>query len=266
MPSPIQAVFFDWAGTTVDYGSRAPAQVFREIFHRRGVEITEPEARGPMGYAKRQHIALVAALPRVAALWTERHGKAPDDDDVEAMYQDFLPLQQEVLAAHCDVIPGVPEAVAFLRERGLKIGSSTGYTRELMEIVAPRAAQGGYAPDVLVCPDEVASGRPQPWMNFRIAEKLGVYPLSRVLVVDDTPVGLEAGRNSGAFTIGVSQTGNALGLSQAEVGKLPAAELQKRLAEIEQQFLAAGADLVLKSAAELPSRWDEIERLVVERR
>ena len=62
---PIKAVLLDWAGTTVDYGSRAPTQVFVEIFRRRGVEITIAEARGPMGRAKHEHIAMVAALPRV---------------------------------------------------------------------------------------------------------------------------------------------------------------------------------------------------------
>ena len=64
-----QAVIFDWAGTTVDYGSRAPTQAFIEIFRRRGIEITEPEARGPMGLTKRDHIAAIAALPRVARIW-----------------------------------------------------------------------------------------------------------------------------------------------------------------------------------------------------
>lgn len=71
---PIQAVLFDWAGTTVDYGSRAPVQVFVEINHRLGIEITEAEARGPMGQAKRQHIASVLALPRISQPWKEKFG------------------------------------------------------------------------------------------------------------------------------------------------------------------------------------------------
>ena len=55
----IRAVLFDWAGTTVDYGSRAPTQVFLEIFRGRGIAITEAEARGPMGMGKRDHIRMV---------------------------------------------------------------------------------------------------------------------------------------------------------------------------------------------------------------
>jgi phosphonoacetaldehyde hydrolase len=169
------------------------------------------------------------------------------------MYDEFLPLQSLVLAEGCEVIPGVPAAIAELRRRGLKIGSTTGYTRALMDYVIPAAAAGGYAPDVVVCVDEVTAGRPAPWMNFRAAELLGVYPMQAVLVVDDTPVGIEAGRQSGAFTLGVTQTGNALGLSEAEVRALPARELDRRLQDIEALFLAAGADAVIRSVADLPA-------------
>lgn len=249
---PLQAILLDWAGTTVDYGSRAPAQVFLEIFRRRGVEITEAEARGPMGRSKREHIATVAALPRVSALWNQKYGHEPCDADVQAMYDDFLPLQKKVLARGSDVIPGVPAAIAACRELGLKIGSTTGYTRELMEVVAPLAAQQGYSPDVIVCSDDVSAGRPAPWMNFRAAEHLGAFPMSSVLVVDDTPVGIEAGRNAGAITVAVTLTGNSLGLTESEVAALSADDLKSRLAVIERQFRDVGADFVVGSVAEIP--------------
>ncbi len=253
------AVLLDWAGTTVDYGSRAPAGVFREIFRRRGVEISEPEARGPMGLAKRDHIAAIVRLPRVAALWQDRFGRQPTDNDVQSMYDEFLPLQKETLARHSEVIPGVPEAIADCRRRGMKIGSSTGFTRELMQVVAPLAAEAGYKPDTIVCSDDVTAGRPAPWMNFRAAEMLGVYPMSAVLVVDDTPVGIAAGLNAGATTVAITQTGNALGLSATEVANLPGAELDDRLAPIEQQFRAAGAHHLLRSLADLPGLLAELD-------
>jgi len=249
---PLKAVILDWAGTTVDHGSRAPTQVFLEIFHRRGIEITECEARGPMGRGKRDHIAIIAALPRISGLWTRRHGREPTDADVQAMYDEFLPLQKETLARGSDVISGVPAAIAACRELGLKIGSTTGYTRELIEVVAPIAAQQGYAPDTIVCSDEVAAGRPAPWMNFRAAEQLGTFPMNSILVVDDTDVGILAGRNAGAITIAVTRTGNALGLSASEAAALSRADLQARLLPIQQAFRNAGADFVLESVADLP--------------
>ena len=247
----IQAVLFDWAGTTVDYGSRAPVQVFREIFHRIGIEITEDEARGPMGKAKREHIASVLAVPRVTTLWRGRFGSDPTVTDVDRLYADFLPLQLSVLSQGSDVIPGIPGMIAELRSRGLKIGSSTGYTRALMEAVIPIAREQGYAPDVVLCSDEVPAGRPMPWLNFRACEALGVYPPASVLVVDDTPIGIQAGRNAGMWVVGVTMTGNGLGLSQEEAESLPEEELNHRLSLLEEQYHAAGAHFVLRSAANL---------------
>ncbi len=249
----ILAILLDWAGTTVDYGSRAPTAVFVEIFRRRGIAITVTEARGPMGRAKREHIAAITSLPRVAEAWNAVHGLAPTDTDVETMYDEFLPLQKETLARGSEMIPGVVEAIEACRRRGLKIGSTTGYTRELMEVVAPLAARAGYAPDVIICSDDVSVGRPAPWMNYHAAERLGVYPMSSIVVVDDTPVGIAAGRNAGCWTVAVSQTGNALGLSLDEVAALPADELNSRLKAIELEFLRAGAHFVIRSVADLPS-------------
>lgn len=247
----IKAVLFDWAGTTVDYGSRSPTQVFVEIFRQRGIDITVDEARGPMGRAKHEHIAMVAALPRIAQLWQIVHGRPVTHADVHSMYEDLLPLQKSILTSGSDVLPGVVEAVSALRGRGIKIGSTTGYTRELMEVVAPIAASQGYSPDVIICSDDVPAGRPAPWMNLLAAQRLNVYPMSSVLIVDDTPVGIEAGRNAGMKTVGITLTGNTVGLSEQEVRALSSEELQRRLAAAENQFRLKDADSILPSVAEL---------------
>lgn len=250
---PIRGLLLDWAGTTVDYGSRAPAKVFVEVFHRSGVPVMEIEARGPMGMAKRAHIAAVLNLPRVARAWEEKKGRPPTDADVQRLYEDFLPLQLSVLSEYSSVIPGVPEAIAWCRSKGLKIGSTTGYTQELMQAVSPVAARGGYIPDVLICSDQVVAGRPAPWLNFRAAEEIGIFPMNHLLVVDDTPLGILAGKAAGCLTVAVSSTGNALGISQEEAKALPAGELAERLRLIEFGFRDAGADFVIPSLAELPN-------------
>ena len=228
-PTIIRAVVFDWAGTTVDYGSRAPVEAFVEAFRRSGIELTAAEARGPMGRAKRDHIEAIFALPRVVEAWRLLHDRTPNDSDVDRLYADFLPLQTGVLAQHSDVIPGVPEVVAECRRRGLKIGSTTGYVRDLMGVVTPLARAAGFNPDVVICADDVQRGRPAPWMIFRAAERLDVFPMTAVVVVDDTAVGIEAGLNAGAWTVAVTKTGNSLGLSEHDVAQLDDAELAAQL-------------------------------------
>ncbi|MDR3632976.1 MAG: phosphonoacetaldehyde hydrolase [Isosphaeraceae bacterium] len=257
-PARLQAVIFDWAGTTVDHGSNAPASAFVALFERHGVALTQAEARGPMGLSKRDHIAALFALPRVADAWLARHGRPPDESDIDRLYVDFLPIQKAALVRHNEVIAGVPALVAECRRRGLKIGTTTGYTRELMEIVAPAARAGGFAPDVIVCADDVPRGRPAPWMIFRAAEQLDVFPMTSLVTVDDTLVGIEAGRNAGTWTVAVTRTGNSLGLSAAEVEQLDRAELKARLATAASQFQRDGAHYVIETVADLVPVLDEI--------
>jgi phosphonoacetaldehyde hydrolase len=255
----IRAVIFDWAGTTVDHGSLAPVAPFVEAFRKGGVAITTAEARGPMGVAKRDHIAAILAMPRVAAAWREDHGHGPVEADVDRLFADFLPLQHEALSRHADVIPGVPGIVAECRRRGIKIGVNTGYSRALMDVAAPLARGGGFDPDVIICNDDVPRGRPAPWMIFRALERLDAFPVSRVVVVDDTPVGVAAGLHAGARVVAVTRTGNALGLSSEEVQALDPADLAARLAPIADAFRRQGAHAVIESVADLVPVLDRFE-------
>ena len=212
-----------------------------------------------MGRAKKEHIAAIAGLLRVSQRWRELYGHAPEEEDVERMYAEFLPLQKETLSHGSDVIPGVVAAVEQCRARGLKIGSTTGYTRKLMSVVVPLARQQGYVPDVVVCADDVSVGRPAPWMNFRAAEQLAAYPMRTIVAVDDTLVGIAAGRNADMWTVGVAKTGNALGLSEAELARVAPDKLLSRLAAIREEFTAAGAHYVIDTVSDIPAILDQIQ-------
>lgn len=255
----IKAIILDWAGTTVDYGSRAPTLAFREVFKREGVPIKDLEARTPMGKAKREHIAAIAAMPRVARSWKRKRGSVIGKADIDRMYERFLPIQKELLLTHSDVIPGVVEAIRQCREWGIKIGSTTGYSRELMEVVAPIAAAQGYSPDVIVCADDVAKGRPSPQMNLRAAELLGVPPSSEVLVLDDTTVGCEAGERAGCIAVGVSKTGNMLGMTLQEIEAEDPEEMEDALIDVDWPLREAGARFVIPAVADLPDLIQQLE-------
>jgi phosphonoacetaldehyde hydrolase len=246
----LRGVIFDWAGTTVDHGSLAPVLALVELFRRRDIEIDLAVARAPMGLAKRDHIRTLAQSPAVAEAWLLRYDKICDEDDVGALYDEFLPLQDRVLRDHGDVIAGVPEMVAECRSMGLKIGSTTGYTRALMEIVSAAAMGQGYVPDCVVGADNTRLGRPAPFLIYEAAHRLDVYPMHALVAVDDTTVGIEAGRNAGCWTIGVTRTGNLVGLSAEEVAAMPE-ETRRRCALAANRLRAAGAHAVVESAADV---------------
>jgi phosphonoacetaldehyde hydrolase len=256
---PLRAAIFDWAGTVVDYGCIAPAQVFVETFAAEGVALTMAEARGPMGMNKRDHIAAVLALPDVASRWLTAHGKAPGEADIDRLYAAFVPRQIALIGDSAEPIPGALEAVAALRARGLKIGGCTGYVRAMMNVLEPAARDRGYAPDVSVASDDVGGGRPAPWMIFHIAQRLNVYPMAAIVKVGDTEVDVAEGINAGVWTVALAQTGNEIGLSEAEWNALPSDEQTERIIAARAKLSDAGAHYVIDTLNELLPVVDDIE-------
>lgn len=256
----LTAIVFDWAGTTVDHGSLAPAVAFQEVFRAFKMEITAAQAREPMGMAKRDHIRAILAMPPVASLWRAAHGRPYEEADVDELYRAFLPIQDRVLRQHSGVLAGIPEVVDACRRMGLKIGSTTGYNRALMEFVSASAKRQGYEPDCVVCPDDVPRGRPAPYLLYQATMRLDVYPLWTVVVVDDTPIGIEAGRNAGCWTVGVTRTGNGVGLSQQEFHSLSPDAQQELCNQATGQLRDAGAHYAIESAADLVPVILDIER------
>ena len=238
---PVKAVIFDWAGTTVDYGCCAPAQVLMQVFADHGVDLTVEQARAPMGLMKRDHIRQITLMTPVAERWQAVHGRLPNEEDVAHMYSDFVPLQMAILADYADPIPGAVALAAGLRERGLKIGSTTGYSREMMQVLAPEAARRGYAPDEWVCATAVPAGRPYPWMMYANEMKLGAFPPEAVVKIGDTIPDIEEGLNAGAWAVGVAQTSSEIGLTEQQVAELPAGALATRMENVRRRMAAAGA-------------------------
>lgn len=255
---PLEAVICDWAGTIIDHGSRAPVAAILEAFSRRGVAVTPQEARGPMGRPKPDHIRAVASLPAVSERWTRVHGSPPDVAAIDSLYRDFLPLELDIVAGLSDLIPGAREAAEACRARGLKLGSCTGYSRAIMDVIVPRAAEQGFSVDALVCPEDVGGGRPHPWMIWQNAVLLSVSSLAVCVKVGDTPVDIEEGLNAGCWTVAVARSGNELGLSDVEAAAVPARELEQRLITVRQRLLAGGAHVVIDTIAELPVALDQI--------
>jgi phosphonoacetaldehyde hydrolase len=255
---PLKAVVLDWAGTTVDYGSCAPAMAIVEVFERHGVPVSVEEARGPMGKAKWDHIQAILRLPPVSRRWEQVHGALPGEADVERLYRDFVPLQMSALAEHAALIPGMLDAAQAFREMGLKIGSTTGYTREMMDVLVPLAAAQGYRPDSVVHVSSVPAGRPAPWMALQSAMELGVYPMEAVVKVGDTLPDIEEGLNAGMWAVGVALTGNEIGLQEAVVKQLPPPVLQERLERAYQRLHMAGAHAVVDGIWDVPRALESI--------
>ncbi|WP_027252170.1 phosphonoacetaldehyde hydrolase [Photobacterium halotolerans] len=262
MNTQVEAVIFDWAGTVVDFGSFAPTTIFVEAFKREyDFDISLAEARVPMGLGKWDHIKAVGELPDVAARWESRFGRAMTREDIDTIYQTFMPLQVAKVADHADLIPGTTEVVARLREQGIKLGSCSGYPRVVMNELLPAAAEKGFAPDYVVATDDLAAGgRPGPFMALQNVIALGVGNVAACVKIDDSVPGIEEGHHAGMWTVALLLSGNEAGLTEKEY--LSASEHQLAVAreKARKAFDGCNAHYQIDTVADLPDVIADINR------
>ena len=255
----LKAVVLDWAGTTVDFGSLAPARMLQRTFASVGIDVTDAEIRADMGLPKKDHVRRILSGGRVSDEWRKQRGRSPEPADVDDIYERFVPLQLSCLVEYSSLIPGVLDSVRRCRDRGLKIGSTTGYTRAMLDVLLESSAKEGYRPDCSIAPEDVGGGRPAPFMIFEIAVRLKVYPLSAIAKIGDTPADILEGLNAGAWTIGVAGTGNGIGLSREEFDALAPGRRESLLERARFELRRAGAHFVIDTLAELDSVLDQID-------
>ncbi|MDI9470043.1 MAG: phosphonoacetaldehyde hydrolase [Bacillota bacterium] len=256
----ISAVIFDWAGTTVDYGSFAPIDAFMKAFKRHGIEPTLDEVRQPMGLAKREHVRSMLATQRLSLEWLRIHGRAFSEEDVEAIYRESERQLLALLPRYAEPKPHVVETIQELRAGGIKIGSTTGYTAQMMEIVLPEAARAGYSPDACFTPDATEQlGRPWPFMIFANMKKLRILSVAEVLKVGDTIADIKEGQNAGVVTVGVLEGSSLMGLTEEEYQALSPSERDEARAGVRALYQAHGADHVINNMSELPALIRKLE-------
>ncbi len=246
----INAVIFDWAGTTVDYGSFAPVKGFIDGFGSIGHDITIEMARKPMGLLKIDHTRAIAKML-----------DAPiSEKEILSAYAAFEASLFTEIEKHCDVKDYVIDTVAALHKRGVKIGSTTGYTSAMMDKVIPAAARHGYAPDFCITPDKAGKGRPYPYMIWENMKHFEMTDPREVVKVGDTVADIEEGKNANCWTVGVIMGSSEFGLNREEVAALSVQELEREKKRVRSAYYRSGADYIIDDMDELISVVDDINR------
>lgn len=225
MTTTYRLAVLDMAGTTVD-DRHEVYRVLRESVEREGARFDDATFQQWMGTEKRSAITHLLRLGGVEA----------DEQLVDRAFAWFLEELTRSYTANPPVpLPGVPEALSALRAGGVKVGLTTGFSRDIADLILERMGWGvGADPatsvvDAVVTGDEVPEGRPAPFMIQRVMELTGVTDPAEVVSAGDTEVDVESARRAGVLAIGVL------------TGKLDRADLER-----------AGADVVAGSVAELP--------------
>jgi phosphonoacetaldehyde hydrolase len=256
----VKALVLDWSGTTADAYVLAPAVVFVDVFKKHGVEISMAEARGPMGLRKDLHIKSLTEVPEIAERWKGVHGNHPGQPEVDAMFADFVPMQLECLREYTTLLPGVAETTQKLQAEGIKIGSTTGFLRAMVDILEEDAKTQGYVPDASVAGDEVEHGaRPKPFMVYKNLDMLDVHPIQSVVKVDDTISGVGEALEAGCWGVGIARYSNYMDIDSFDHEKsLSEAEIQRRLAFTRETLRKAGSHYVIDTFDELPAVIDDV--------
>ncbi|MED9965945.1 MAG: phosphonoacetaldehyde hydrolase [Blautia sp.] len=253
MERKIEAVIFDWAGTTVDFGCFAPVQAFISAFEEFGITPTVEEVRKPMGMLKRDHIKTMMNMERIHQEWKRIHGRDFTEKDVDQVYEVSERSILKILDGYAAPKPYVLESVKRLREMGIKIGSTTGYTDEMMAIVVPKAKELGYAPDCWFSPNSVENmGRPYPYMIFKNLQELRVSSVKNVWKVGDTVSDIKEGIAAGVITVGVIEGSSVMALSEEQYNALSDEEKKTECEKVRKIYENAGADYVIQNMSELP--------------
>ena len=256
----IECIIMDWAGTAVDYGCFAPVAAFIESFNAIGTPVTAAETRAHMGLTKVEEIRALFNIDRVRNEFQEKYGRPYAEEDILARYADFQRVLFASLEDYTTPILGVVETISGLRAQGIKIGSTTGYTRAMMDVVLPAAAARGYVVDNCVTPDGLPAGRPAPYMIYKNMIDLAIPSVDNVVKVGDTIADIKEGLNAKVWSIGIVTGSNEMGITEEEYNHRSADELAELKREVRERMLAAGAHFVLDNITELPACIEKINR------
>lgn len=259
MENRVQLVVFDWAGTTVDYGCIAPLAVFERIFENKNIHLTRDEIIKPMGMGKRDHIETLLKTENASAQWKDVYGREWTQEDIDEMFAQFNAQLLSVLKDYCTPIDGVIESIEAVKAKGIHIGSTTGYTREMMDIVEKGAEELGYASEFTVTAEMTNQyGRPYPFMVYENMKQFGIMKPEFVVKVGDTAADMKEGKNAGAWSVGVVVGSSAANLTEEMAAALSEEEREARFVHAEEVLKNAGADFVIRTMRELPAVIDAI--------
>ena len=200
-PSPVveetKLVIFDLAGTVIEDAGQVPL-AFTSALGNHEIEVTSDSIREMRGASKRE----------VIQRFVERR-QGGSRADVLAQTEEIYNSFRSTLARMYEKdgvreIAGATEVFTWLQQRGVRVALNTGFDRTITELLLNSMKWDGDLINAVICGDDVAQGRPAPYLIFRAMEMSGVNSVHQVANVGDTVLDLQAGQNAGVrHNIGV---------------------------------------------------------------
>jgi phosphonatase-like hydrolase len=179
----LDLVIFDIMGTTVADHGEVPA-AFSAALAGAGIAVSGEQIKGVRGASKRQ--ALLRLIP-------------PGPEQAR-----LADAAERYATAGVQPVTGAAVTFLWLRQHGVRVALNTGFDRETTGLLLAALGWNGDTVDAVICGDEVAQGRPAPYLIFHAMEAVGASSVHRVATVGDTAQDLWAGYHAGVrWNIGV---------------------------------------------------------------
>lgn len=218
----IKTIILDNSGTFIDPYVIAPVKAFQETFKKFKINISSDECRKPMGIRKDLHICEILKNTRVKDEWNKIYGRNYDKNDIQNIYNELIPTQIEILHNYCNLLPKVPETIEMIKNMNIKIGTTTGFNRKMMDIILNNMNKKNIHFDFTVAGDDFNSNeihlgtRPLPFMIYKNLFNLNSTPIESVIKIDDTIPGIQEGLNAGCWTIAIADYSNYMNINSME--------------------------------------------------
>jgi len=209
----VRGVVFDLAGTLIDTGCQAPVHAMTAAFAKNGLIVTDKIVREDMGLPKRAHIMAILDKPAMKTQWECLFNNQPRKVDVDRIYQSTNQELKRVVANYSKPTPFAIELLYYLQANGIHIGITTGYSREIINVLGDQLHKSGIIYNNLVCADEVKNPRPKAGMINKIFDDWEIYNFGhhRFIKIGDTIADIQEAHAAGITCCQVIDTCSDLG-------------------------------------------------------
>lgn len=171
----VRGVIFDLAGTLIDSGCRAPVHAMITAFARNGLLVTDEIVRADMGLPKRAHIKAILDKSVMKSQWECVFNNLPRDVDIDRIYKCTNLELKQIVGYYSKPTPSAVELLHYLQANGIRIGITTGYSRDIINSLEDQLYKAGIIYNNLVCADEVRNPRPKGGMINKIMGEWEIY-------------------------------------------------------------------------------------------
>ena len=216
----IRCVIFDLGGTLIDKYSMSPLVNLRKAFAFQYVNLCNSLITKDMGMKKLDHIYSLSKEDDFKSQFKQVYGRQHEENDLHDIYNIFCSLQRQSLRNNVELIPEAKKAIDYLKEKDIKIGITTGFSKDQMNIALDLLKKHDIIPDASVsstCFNHPS--RPHPHMIHHLMGELNVTDPNKILKVDDTSVGIQEGKNARCLTAGVARWSINMNVTSEEENK-----------------------------------------------